>query len=295
MKLRTAFAIALVGSALAIVAAPPSGAQFPGRIGRLVSTANGLTTYAKDGSHPKTLNLGPLLAGQDTEYPSYTPSGTAIVFDATTPAGDNEIFRVAAGGGTATQLTHNTTLDWGPQQGPDLIVFVCHRGPDDEICTMRKDGSGLRRLTRNGADEWNPKWTPNGSRIVFSSDRHGSHDIYSMKPDGTGVRRLTDGPAGEFEPDVSPDGRRIVFWSDATNPGQLVVTNMDGTHRNVLKVDTPYPDDPRTPVWSPNGKRIAFGVADQIWTREPNDDTGAIHAVVSSGSSDNIGWQPLHR
>src|SRR5262249_49880217 len=156
-------------------------------------------------------------------------------------------------------------------------------------CTMRKDGSDLRRLTRNAADEWNPKWTPDGSRIVFSSDRHGNHDIYSMKPDGTGVRRLTDASAGEFEPDASPNRRRVVFWTDATPPGRLVVMNIDGTHRNALAVDAPYPGDPRTPVWSPNGRRISFGVVHQIWTREPNDDTSAIHTVVPSGSSDNIG------
>jgi Tol biopolymer transport system component len=286
--------VAVLGMAIGVIAAaPPSVAQFPGRPGRFVSRANGLTSYARDGSGAKKLNLGTKLQGKHVEYPSFTPSGKAIVFDGPSEAADTEIFRVKAGGGTARQLTRNTTLDWGPDQGPSRIVFVCVRASGDEICTMKLDGTGLKRLTKNDADDWNPKWSPDGSRIVFSSDRRGSHDIFSMKANGTGVRRLTDDPAGEFEPDVSPNGARIVFWSDATNPGRLVTIRSDGTGWNVLAVDSPYPGDPRTPVWSPNGKRIAFGVADQIWTRQPNDDTSAIKIAVTSGSVDNIGWQPI--
>jgi Tol biopolymer transport system component len=293
MNARSAVSVVLLGLVLSIAAAPSSEAQFPGHVGRFVSRAAGLTTYAKDGSGPKILDLGPQLEGQNAEYPSFTPNGKAIVFDATTKTGDSEIFRIKAGGGTAVQLTHNTTLDWGPDQGPSLIVFVCDRASNDEICTMRPDGSGLKRLTKNDDEDWNPKWSPDGSRIVFSSDRRATHDIFSMKPDGTGVRRLTADFGDELEPDWSPDGTRIVFWTNSTNPGSLVVIHSDGSHRNVLAVASPYPDDPRTPVWAPNGTRIAFGVGDQIWTRRPNDDTTAIRTVVSSGSKDNIGWQPL--
>ena len=42
-----------------------------------------------------------------------------------------------------------------------------------------------------------PAWSPDGSRIVFHSDRTGGRDIYVMNADGSGVRRLTDDPASD--------------------------------------------------------------------------------------------------
>ena len=294
MKVRV---VALAASAMLVltfIVSHPAAAQFPGRPGRFVSTADGLTTVARDGSHPRILKLGPALKNAGVEYPSYTPRGRSIVFDASRDADpDYEIYRVSARGGKAVQLTLNDRTDWGPDQGPDRIAYVCVRGGDDEICTMRLDGSSVRQITSNDANDWNPKWTPDGSRIVFSSDRRGTMDIFSMRPDGTGTRRLTDDPGDELEPDMSPSGKRIVFWSNLVAPGSLVVMRADGTHQNILAVATPYPGEPRTPVWSPNGTRIAFGTTDQIWTRTPTDDLGAIKVVVASGAGNNIGWQPL--
>jgi len=290
MSMRTRGAIVSIIAALALVGAQPAGAQFPGRPGRFVGTTNGLTTFAKDGTDPTMLQLGAKLVGAGVEYPEFTPNGKAIVFDASTGSDpDYEIYRVPAGGGKAVQLTHNTATDWGAEQGPDRIVFVCTRGSNDEICTMKPDGSGIRRLTTNTDEDWDPTWTPDGSRIVFSSNRRGSHDIYSMKADGTGTRRLTDGSGDELEPDVSPDGRRIVYARNASN--MLVVMRIDGTHANTLAVPSPYPSRLRTPTWSPNGKRIAFETSDQIVTRSPTDDTSAIKTVVASGAGNNIAWQ----
>jgi TolB protein len=48
----------------------------------------------------------------------------------------------------------------------------------DEIWTMQANGSGLRRLTSNTAEDLAPNWSPDGSRLVFSSDRSGNYEIY---------------------------------------------------------------------------------------------------------------------
>ncbi len=160
---------------------------------------------------------------------------------------------------------------------------------------MRRDGTRVRRLTDNDDQDWNPKFSPNGRWIAFSSDRRGDHEIFKMRADGTKVRRLTEEIGDDLEPDWSPDGDRIVFVNDAIDPGNVFVMNANGSGLDLLATLGAYPSTPRTPVWSPNGRRIAFVTGDEIWTRPPNDDTGAIRVPVTSGAGNNIGWQPLPR
>ncbi|MDP2208407.1 MAG: hypothetical protein Q8K98_06500 [Bacteroidota bacterium] len=104
--------------------------------------------------------------------------------------------------------------------------------------------------------------------ILFVSDKSGLWQLYSMNTDGSNVKQLTFDP--NFPVDEarwSPDGKKIVFTSmdDRVAPNQrgraLYVMNADGTER--YKLTNPpfeafhYPFDTR-PVWSDDGKRIAF-------------------------------------
>ena len=52
---------------------------------------------------------------------------------------------------------------------------------------MNADGSGVTRLTNNSVSDRYPKWSPDGRRIAFTSNRDGDHEIYVMNADGSGV------------------------------------------------------------------------------------------------------------
>ena len=93
------------------------------------------------------------------------------------------------------------------------------------------DGTGLRNLTNNAASlDTHARWSPDGKRIVFISNRaqleefgpvHPDHpywpggglDIYVMDADGSDITRLTDHPENDIVPYWSPDGKWISFWS----------------------------------------------------------------------------------
>jgi TolB protein len=72
---------------------------------------------------------------------------------------------------------------------------------------MEADGSGLTTLTHSG-HAFEPAWSPDGTRIAFTSLRGGRGQIYSIRADGTGLRRLTkdryDDGAPDWQPVVSP-------------------------------------------------------------------------------------------
>jgi dipeptidyl aminopeptidase/acylaminoacyl peptidase len=121
---------------------------------------------------------------------------------------------------------------------------------------MRADGSGDRVLA-TGARNTAPSWSPDGSRIVFSSMRDGNWELYVVNGDGSSLRRLTTTPnRREDEPSWSPDGTRIAFAAGTDHvPRDIYVVDADGEReRQVTRLGRSV----WHPRWSPDGARIAF-------------------------------------
>ena len=64
---------------------------------------------------------------------------------------------------------------------------------------MNVDGTGLTNLTLNAANDELPAWSPDGTKLVFSSTRDGNPELYIMAADGSGVTRLTNNPGFDTE------------------------------------------------------------------------------------------------
>lgn len=111
------------------------------------------------------------------------------------------------------------------------------------------------------------------SKILFVSDRAGDKrlNIYTMNPDGTQQTALTKGEDIDIDPVWSPDGKRIAFISIAKSDvdkadkitANLYVMNADGSGRTRLDQSVAGVTA-LTPIWSPDGKRIAYGLAKLI-------------------------------
>ena len=81
---------------------------------------------------------------------------------------------------------------------------------------MNAAGTGQKRLTTGAATDATPEFSPNGTKIVFRSERDGDPEIYTMNIDGTGVRKLTNNSVYDITPNWSPDGKRVVFQRGST-------------------------------------------------------------------------------
>ena len=164
------------------------------------------------------------------------------------------LFLVACGGEDGSGKTEGPTA---PQQNSisNKIVFVSERDANDEIYVMNADGSGQTRLTNNSSGDRAPAWSPNGSKIAFSSNRgRGGSGIYVMKSDGSGQNTVTDIPASD-EPAWSPDGAKIIFTSNRYGSTDIYVMNANGSGQTNL---TNNPAIDNAPAWSPDGAKIAF-------------------------------------
>src|SRR5207247_2169605 len=88
------------------------------------------------------------------------------------------------------------------------IVFVSDRdGGNLEIYVMNADGSNQTRLTNNPAVDREPAWSPDGTQIVFWSNRDGDREIYKMNADGSSQTRLTYNSASDRSPSWTSDGK----------------------------------------------------------------------------------------
>lgn len=140
------------------------------------------------------------------------------------------------------------------------IVFV--RGTEEstfEIFTMAADGTGLVQLTDDDVSDDHTSFSPDGSKIVFTSNRDGDEDIWVMNADGSDPVQIVDHKGTDAEPTWSPDGTKIAYETFRHDPQGILteirLVNVDGTEDHRLTRNKMMEFNI---AWSPDGTRIAF-------------------------------------
>ena len=181
--------------------------------------------------------------------PSWSPNGKLIVFG-TLQFGKLATLSVMAANGSHVRKLLTTPLPCkrfcgiffgSPSFSPDgkRIAFVWHKNAGAAIFTMNAGGGGLKQVTpwQNGGLADKIDWSPDGSRIAFSSpgigDRPGiSSNVFTVRPDGSGRVKLTNSRGGKINNGLdswSPDGKKIAFVSNRTGTYEIYVMNANGS------------------------------------------------------------------
>jgi Tol biopolymer transport system component len=143
-------------------------------------------------------------------------------------------------------------------------------GSGDSIYSVRPGGSGYR-LEVPSASEYtcDPSYSPDGTKLAFTSDQDGDYDIYVKDLASGQVTQITndgeDSGVPDRRPAWSPEGTKIVF--DDQND-IWVMDATDGSDRMQL-TDTATVSEWQA-TWSPNGTRIAFQREGDIWMMDPD-------------------------
>ena len=146
-----------------------------------------------------------------------------------------------------------------PELSPDGLQFVMRvpRRSQDDIAVVNRDGTNWRDLTNDKFFDRYPRWSPDGRRIAFASDRSGNYEIWSLDLEGTNLRQHTfDSERGASFPLWSPDGRRILFQRNFLN----AIIDADKDWKNQTPEPLPAPEGETHFLawdWSPDGGKLA--------------------------------------
>jgi TolB protein len=205
-------------------------------------------TANRDGSNLQRLTTFGVYTAEGT----LSPDGRTIVFTSLKD-GDLDIYTMSVDGTNLRRLTDTPGYDGGPVYSPDgsKIVYRAYHPTDSaeladyrallaqhivrpnkmEIWIMNADGSDQHQITHLGGANFAPSFTPDGRRIIFSSNYRNprgpgarNFDLYLIDLDGSRLEQVTNDPEFDGFPMFSPDGKRLV-WESGRNapPGELNV------------------------------------------------------------------------
>ena len=180
-----------------------------------------------------------------------------------------EIYIVDYDGANPVRVTTTTTLNVAPAWSPDnqVIAYTSWRPSTAGNFGVFQDiilsyiQVGQRTTPANGSPDrqnYLPAWSPDGTRLAFTSNRDGNPEIYVMNKDGSGLRRMTNSPNIDVSPTWSPTGNQLAWVSDRTGQPKIYLMNADGTGQRLL-VGDPKSD---RPTWS-RGKFNEIAYASQ--------------------------------
>ena len=168
------------------------------------------------------------------------------------------------------------------------LLFWTNKDGNSEIYSL--DAQGVTtNLTNNPANDYYPAWSPDGTKIVFSSERDGDRELYVMNSDGSNQTRLTYSPGQDMLASWSPDGTKIIFRSARDGNQEIYVMNSDGS--NQVNITNNAASDAYV-EWSITGKisftsNRAAGVW-RIYTMNPDGSNVALQGTGNRMST----WSP---
>jgi serine/threonine protein kinase len=207
-------------------------------------------------------------------HPAWVPEGNEIVYTAGTGGfSDRSLFRLPlskAAKPVRLGVTGDAVATAISRQGNRLAYEL--RRQDANIWRVEISGSGATPMQATkfiSTTRWEmePRFSPNGTKIAFSSSRSGPSEIWICNRDGSQPLALTSfGNAPTNRPRWSPDGQRIVFYSDARGNRDIYVVDAEG---GGLRQLTEHPSIDTNPDWSADGKWVYFqsnrGGSKRVW------------------------------
>jgi Tol biopolymer transport system component len=190
--------------------------------------------------------------------PAWSPDCQTIVYSHELGVNNSEIYKVNPGSRLAVPFLEEVrtgTLEWSPAWSAtgDMVAFQSNPGAQINVCFATATGTLLECMAQGNSSNAQPSFSPDGSQVLFISNRDGNWDIYlSDTLTGEDAVNLTNNDGVNFHPRFSPDGRRIVFES-ADIDGSFDIYLMDADGGNLQRLTTSNQEN-SDPSWMGNDK-----------------------------------------
>ena len=215
-------------------------------------------------------------------HPAWLPDGRGVVF-LSERSGFANLWLFDIGSREARQLTSGP----GKHEHPSVlrngsILYNDFDNPAN-LFSIELDSGAQEQITFNSRFNYAPKWSSDGTKLVFTSDRTGDHELWLLDLASSSERRLTDDPAADWIADWSPDGRELVFVSNRDGAAHLWVLDVESGAPRLLSREPVR----RTsylyyhPRWSPDGDAIAYRSPDGA-VQVVDPDTSESRTILDS-------------
>jgi TolB protein len=206
--------------------------------------------------------------------------------------------RYRAGLNATDVLAHTLANDlvkvFTGRPGPFLsrIAFISDRTGHSELWLMNWDGSDARQLTKHSSIAVGPTWSPDGTKIAFTSYLRNTPGLYLLTPQEGYLKPLWDKGGVNSSPSFSPDGSKIAFASSRGDNVDIWVIPTAGGEATRLTtaraIDT-------QPAWAPNGRQIVFTSArsgtPQLYIMD-SDGANVRRLTFDGDFYDEAAWSP---
>jgi tricorn protease len=252
---------------------------------------------------------------------AWSHDGKWIYFSSNSRAGDtgaNDIYRVAAAGGTPMMITDERMInEYNAAPAPDgkALAFVGYGSAsgqwwrhgrshmDETQLWLLEDlgGRRFRQLAGDGAKQIWPMWSRDGQRLYYMSDRNGNENIWTMSLSGNDAKAVTHFSNGRvLWPSISYDGSAIVFERNlgiwkldvATGAAAAIPLKLEGAaaaaaieHRRLSDRFTEF-------SLSPDGKKFAFITRGEVFAASAKEPGDATRVTNTPAAESNIAWTP---
>jgi serine/threonine protein kinase/Tol biopolymer transport system component len=156
---------------------------------------------------------------------------------------------ITRGSRTATQQHLSFDQQW--------IVFNSIGDRQEDLFIVRRDGTGMRQLINDSFKDRAPRWSPDGKRIIFFTDRTGRYELWQINPDGSDVKQLTWTTGAEIQmPHWSPDGQQILCSLQYKPPFLMDPARPWSQQTPQSLPEEGYPEGFLVSSWSPDGQKL---------------------------------------
>ena len=232
--------------------------------------------------------------------PAFSPNGRWMAFERPTTGGHELVVARADGSGALTMAAGAELSMPGWSHDGTRLVAVTATGSLVLVNAATGAPAGVLPVEPGCSYAW-PAWSPTGDRIAASRTCLGDadHRIVTMASDGTDVVAVTyDGDptttTKDIEADWSPDGTQVVFGriqridGEEAQNGRIWIVGRDGADLRAV-TDGEVPD--QSPVWSPDGRFLAFSRDRQVFDESLGDHRVVFtHWLDTEHPEDQITW-----